>query len=733
MIRSNLTRAKIRSNQRLPCCALRTFHQEKIPKVIQTKLDKLSDLKSTRSASIIPKLHSSQFISQDVADNSSVISYEKAQLILEQNGILANGDSPFRLVLLKFLELELLKISVLKFDELKELVQLITKIRSNFKKFPSLIKYFEKHLSNTAIPIFYFIYNPKYIVAFMNKEIQLLLLDEVTTNNEKMNQIYELLKISSEVIEQFEEQGLEHDNLLIIHYRNAREILKILDRSDYLEFYIKLLEFGCSTASSNSINEIRHALSHGEPHEQEVFEFAAIFTHADKETVDFLKRKMLTFYSFDMIKQIVVKYIQKGEPEKVEFYMEYLLTKYALDKDKLGHHDQKILTSKLYEVLTYHAVRLKNYESAIGLLETVKNNGIEISPKLLHILATSFRQKKMFDAVLVVLRKAAEMMEYQNVGNFYKNMIIGELLITLRAKFPDNPKVLISQFISIFPGSEIMLNQLGLLSLIYNGTVDEIGNLNNNLPVSKSEVSDFIKITDGYPTIENMTELYITVLNHIGLHKHKYSSEFVFNELFNKFKDYVVQVQEANIPNHPFSKDKMDEGIVNVFVRRTIEDLKNPSLATAFLKSFLQTCDFRRFDGRAASMILYFNRDNAEHYELDELITIMGKLHAPLGFYAITAMILRHDKRMNYEDAYEWYKKLLALGKSITHFDLIQVIKKHGWELPEDFDHSLLKLQYMNLQDRREIEFEQDNDEVVINDPEFVQNLSATLDEVVTK
>lgn len=730
MIRSQLGRAGIRHRQTVSL-GFRLVHNQRLPLSVQTKLKNMSKSRSKRSVSLIPNLHSNQFISEEVADKSSIMTYEKANILLSETELLAREDSPFRLVLLKFLELEILKVNAAIFDDLKKLIQFILKVRKHYSDYQDLVRFFDKSLSNTTFPIFNMIYNPRYLVAFMNKDIEIMLKDKEIENESKIQQLYHKLNLSHAIKEQFKELKIEHDELLIIHFRNMNTIFEILDRKDYLQFYIKLLECDCSTISSRSSKILRYALQHGQPQEQEVYEFSALLTLEDEESSNLLKMKLLKLYSFEMIRGIVVKYIQNSDTEKAEFYMEYFLAKYALEKSQATPDKQKMLTAQMYEVITYHAVRLKNYASALELLKTLKVSDIPITPKLLHILATSLRKKKLYDAVLVVLNKTASIFEdfkaEDNVTRYYKNLLAAELFITLRDKFPNNPKVFVSQFISIFEGSEVMLNELGILSLLYNGTVDEIRDLDTTLPtLYKAEVSDFFKVTNGFPSVENMTELYIAVLNYVGMHQHNLDSEQVFRDLFDRFQNYVIKIQALNVQDHPFAKGRIDEGIINVFVSRIIKDIKKPHLSAGILKSFLQNCDFKRFDGAAVSWIIYYHKF-AESHEIDELINIVNKLEVPLGFYALTSLILRADRLGYKEEAHKRYLELLKLENPITHYDLIQLIKKNKWELPANFDKSLLEAKYMTTEERRELEFAQ-NEEVIINDPDFVDELSSTLD-----
>jgi len=728
MIKSNLPRVKIRTQCVPSCSRLIYIKTNNIPRKIRTR-GNTSDLRPPRSITQVPKAKGSQFVSDDAVKNSKVMTYEQINDLLDED-VLKKEDSPFRFVLLKFLELELLKISVLRFDQIHKLVPIMLRIRRGYRHNVGLKEYLEQNLSNIAIKVFRLIYNPRYMVSIMNEHIKLLMQEDIS-NETKIDNIYKILDISCHIKSQFEKMEVPHDVSLNISYTNSREIMKILDRESYLEFFMKLLEYNCTSISSKVLGDLRYALKNGAPHEQEIYEFDVLLSLDDSESMDFLKKKFLTLYSFSMIKDIVVKYIQNGDSEKSEFYLEYFLAKYAMEKSNAETKEkEQELTTTLYEIVTYHSVRLKNYQSAIGLLETIIANNIPITPKLLHILTTSFRKKKMFDAVLTVLNKTTNILKDQEVDNNFKNLLAGELIITLREKFPDNPKLVVSQFLSIYQGSELMLNQLGLLSLIYNDIVAEIGDLNSALPtLYKTEVSDFFKINNGFPNIENMTELYILILNYIGMHQNGDHLQITLTELFNKFRDYVMKVQELSVPNHPFSKDFLDEGILNVFVKRTIMDAKRPELAFSFLKSFLQSCDFKRFDGYAASMIIYFDR-YIESYKIDELIAILKKLNSPLGFYAITALILRKDKSMDYEEAHAWYKKLLELKEPINHFGLIQVIKKHEWELPEDFDHSLLKTEYMTSEERKEIEMLAQDDETLV-DPEFIGRLSHVLDSTI--
>ncbi|CCH45427.1 Mitochondrial translation factor ATP22 [Wickerhamomyces ciferrii] len=679
------------------------------------------ELKRQRST-ILPPLDQTQFVSEKDSLQREILSYDQIRSIISKSKLLQKKESPFKPTLVRFLEIELLKIASEQFDDFDKFYDLFYDLMKILRKNKELQKYIESNLTNISNLAFNMLMNQKYYSLFMNKEITLVLLNSDLQNEEKIQRVESLLKVSYKIKQQFIRKDVHQYQELTISSRNLKSIMNILSREHYLNFFVQLIEFDIHQITSPDLQKLRNELLHGDNTEQQVYQFQALRTVEDEETKNLLRTKFLTIYSYGMIRAIVIKYIQESNNEMVDFYMDFLMAKYAMTRE-LPHVNSRELTQNLYEVITYQLVKLKHYNSAIELLETMKQHGLTLTPKLLHILAVSFRTRKMFDETLLILKKIAELFNDKTVGidDQFKKLISNELLITIREQFPGEPKILISQFLSMFEGSEILLNELGIINLIHDGHVKKLVDLDGVLAqFYKSEISDIFK-ANCFPDMHNITEIYIAVLNYISVHSFVLPKEDIYRELFNLAMDHISKVQELDFPDHPFSKQNLDEALVNLFVKNVLEI--NVDLALDMLKRSLQTCTFKRFTGESASRILA-KLENADSTEIEIILALFQELKESLGFHALTALCLRAARFDDFDQARFWYDKILALGEPLTHYRLIKLAVQMEWELPKDFDTTLLEKEFQYSAER-ELSFK--DERVFIDDPEFAELVSSTL------
>ena len=462
------------------------------------------------------------------------------------------------------------------------------------------------------------------------------------------------------------------------------------------ELYTTLLSADVDITTSQ-YSKLRNTLRKGSEQDRSLYEFSPMLS--DDET---LRLKFLTAYSFDMINQIVVRYIQLNEPMLANKYLELLISKYQLNTELRSSSPDE--DSKLYETISYLTIKHGHYKYALKVLEQMSEKGITITPKLFTIIVTSLRHKKQYNAILVVLRSIPSILEECPLK--VKSILINELLRVIRDEFPREAKVVLAHFVEIFPHWSTELNLLGLSGVVYLKTVRR---LPEGYEVAQASVNEFYRVPN--PSNENVTELYAAVLNHMAHH----STDTSYN-LSLLFKRYMSRVVECfDDPASPFRKSKLDTGVLELFIKHSIR-IRNPGLAFYMLKQFINRVDLPvvRFNKKLITYVFYHHgMMKDQHPVFDQMSQIMSRYKVPVDFNMLSALVFKDSENSQF-----WYDKLVEMGYPVQLDKLRRKAQREGWPLEE------LSRETSHWEDQANWMEEEDE--------EFVKELQQSLDKLST-
>lgn len=620
-------------------------------------------------------------------ENDLTIEKLNKMINIEDNEILQEKDSALRKLIIQKLDYEIDKLFNNEFGNFLEFMNFLESNINLIKQLNLKNKYLIRVLGNDKIN-YSFNNELKKLDNDFNKIYNFLILNTLLSNKLNLK-----LNLNSDVLFKVSQLFVANDKIY--------------------EFYSILINLNSyKNLNSKIISKIRYDLINGSKKSKELIYFYSAFKNVD------LKDKMLNLYSFELLNQILINHIKLDDNLKSKFYMDLLVSKFSTEESKTQHNK-----SLLYNSIMYYSIIFGNYKNSIMILNKMNEFNVKITSKLIHILITSLRKKKLYKSCFELFRILPTFLP--NLDNDSKAVFINEFFSLLREKF-DDPKILLAHFVTIFPNSVKLLNDLNLLNPIIN---NKGGKLKDLSLLQTASINEFY-IINSNPTINNLTELYLSLFNYI-LSDHELNNPAFFSKLFDSFIKTSKSIQSENLKGFAISSNKLDESILNIFLKKMLNDFNKPSLALKMTKTYLTNLDLKRFNPQF--LVYLFHKYNEHGTYYNELIEILKFFKIELSLRLIIANVLKSYNRGDIKQSKEWYDLFLNGEYNLTDRRFIKFIYKNKWEFPKNFNYKLLE--YLNLQENpnnKEYNYDYLNDSednLEIFDDVFIENLLDKLHE----
>lgn len=349
---------------------------------------------------------------------------------------------------------------------------------------------------------------------------------------------------------------------------------------------------------------------------------------------------------------------------------------------------------------------------------------IQLMKEPLLILTRNLRKT---DNQLKILQYVKIVNRLPTTNNFqFKSKFIKEVLTSLR-NLNDARLSTIYLINSIgHPHMSQLLNNFGLINFVFNKTIkilnqNELNSiLHGKINKQKIEANDRPNLyVDSNNNVESkivtnnlspyLTELYLTVLqsrHHFLVNNDRDTNEYnemgkineVFKfELIQLFDHYCNGMQNIYKTVYGY---RINTGVLNVFIDNCINKLRDTNLAIELLLKYYSLPSFKKSrisnNGCPFSLIIYYSYKHLKLNKIYHLLNIMNEKKLPLTFKICCAMVLKFDSLNRAKDAKFWYDKIYHGQFRIDDYKLINVIVRHGWELPPWFDFEKYKLENYN-------------------------------------
>lgn len=400
-----------------------------------------------------------------------------------------------------------------------------------------------------------------------------------------------------------------------------------------------------------------------------------------------LRNEYLELHTFKQISDHLYRFIKEKNEDQAEFFLELLIEKLELLKSVSTIKDLNYYEYRYHRMLLHFGMTFKGYQSVSKLLEVINSNERlnKYPMRFMQIVLGGLRRNENDVEFLTLLNKIIKQSGTELLTNsVLKDYLAVELFIFLRKRYVNNPKVLLGHFMSIYPGHTKLLNELGLISVCYEGVVGEMEDLSG---VFKADVNPMLA-ADTCPPIHILTEIYIAVLEYLSVNP----SLEVYGQLFETFVQKISEIQKSG-ENHRFYS-QLDMFIPAAFINRVCSDFnKSPEseqLAIKMATSSITNLHFLKKDSVFIQQILYIYRNMDKQHE-QELMPLMDGIGRKIPFRLICVTILKLVAANKPEEAKIWYDLLVEMNIPIRHFELNRVIDQQGWKRSAKFDEEVLK------------------------------------------
>lgn len=521
--------------------------------------------------------------------------------------------------------------------------------------------------------------------AFVNALIYIM--NSTLSTEDKKQRLYYVIKMQRELYSELAKQSgvLIPDEIHKWFYYN-------IPRSEFFNHYYYLIQNNVLVQSKFSL-KFMDALLNGSEMEFQLATFQ-IFLHdpANKYIFDQQFTKM---YNFASIKKIVTFTCNKKDFRFIQDY--FLALTSRLEQKELSNVGISKETKKLsliqFTHILLHFARTSN--NVPLFLETFKSltefysRSIPFSLfqksliEILNFLKLNGQHHHVFK-VISLWNKVS----LKRTNNNVTKRILGEIISTLRS-FKD-PKLSASYVITAYKSSKTkyIFNDLGLWSLIFHDSfsiIDKQLLLNDaEKSVLKVDVPERLKFKR-VPDSVILCEIYQVVLEYQASKLSKEKFHELILDLYYRYKD--VMLKKANT----YFYWRFDVSILRVLVHQSRFTLKDGKLAYMILNDFYSSGLKLKCSQRSNPFgIALYKNNSLTHTEVNQALILMAKCNIPLDSFTMISLILRYLSTDNIKEAYSWYQRFYKSGFEVKHYELIQAIKKYGWEFPKSFDPKLL-------------------------------------------
>ncbi|CCF58557.1 hypothetical protein KAFR_0E04060 [Kazachstania africana CBS 2517] len=531
--------------------------------------------------------------------------------------------------------------------------------------------------------------------------LRAILSDSRLSDSSKGGKVYEIIKCQRTVF-----PIVNPPRPLVLPDDVHRWFYEHLSSNEFFKHYYFLISHDVHLSSSKYIKRMTSKLLQGSELERQLatFEYFSKF-----ENSSMFKNKFLKLHDFKAMIHLMNNVIKHNRNSK---YIEIFLVEMIKKIEEISLRNKYNDVHKITTFITFlnellfiisEIGNLQLFSSVFKILIEFIEFNKELVPKgrlyrFLHVSIHSFfkllrkqnNNRNYQDAVFTLISVTNNLSVVPKTWNF-KKRIVQEIMSSL--KYFEDPKIMCLFMISAIkkPDPLPLLNDLGIYGFVFHNDIKHISTSNELLDRKSEQLNNKLLPQSLAVELDNisaiLTELYIVLLStSCTILK---ASNFE-NVLVRFYKNYIKYL-EAN--SKKFYLWKHDTGIMNVFIDAALFKLNNFQMAYNFLIDFYSKPCSKRVKITSKncpfSTIIYSNRFTLTDLQLSELFTLMERNNIPLSFKICTAMLLRNNEKNQIQDAHSWYKKILAANFEIKHFQLIQLIKKHKWELPVGFDLNL--------------------------------------------
>lgn len=539
----------------------------------------------------------------------------------------------------------------------------------------SLVNNLDPELKNVILASLKRIYN--------NNKIKLSIIECLDDpNTESFRQlfveVYEMVFDTKEV-------GLLLNYLMNLSYLNRvnpttvelkdllfKETLELLSDKQIIEFYGYLVNLNVMPGNKSLLRALQQKLmDSGTELERYVVrtgKLNAKWHHLqDPIITDSEKRKMLHFFSFDLLKLFAFQATKRKDIIDSNLYLDLLVSKFELNCSEIENsvfvieNSEAKISGQVQEILRvvlFHLLTFKGPEQCIKILNYMTKNGLTIKYEMILTMMKNLRQQGYYDEAIVLINH----FKLNSLSNGEKFYLVIELFSLMCKKFHNSPKIILGYLVMFRNHEKIitLLNEAGVLGLIYNQTPQEIKS-----PAILSANVDK-QLTGVKFTHRNLAELYQVVFDQVKLQPD--TIQTLFTQYLSLMQNQQIGLQMSDeiftlCLNHLLKASPNDHSLMKLKKSRNNYDIAKDLAIKFYSQKGLVKLKPYPFDLLIYSGLL----DHNDYTFASQLIKTKESLKLPFTFNQIYPFIIYCYENKQYDQAKLWYNVLVSHGIKSTN------------------------------------------------------------------
>ncbi|CUM64992.1 uncharacterized protein PRCAT00002610001 [Priceomyces carsonii] len=504
------------------------------------------------------------------------------------------------------------------------------------------------------------------------------------------------------------------NTLALINHINKKPILlstELFDKVRRLipgekrgELYLYFLNLNIQTKDLKQLEKIKRKLMKGSNLEKFVARtgwIAPKWHDVNRSSLGIRhEKKMENFFSIKDLEIFANFAIQRTDIVNANLYLRLLVQKFESKcMGQLSNHNPLRMgdtttdedTQIVLNLILQHIMTFRGPDHSVKVLKYMIKNDLEISFKTLFILVRNLRTQGYHQECLKIINS----INLTSLTEEQRLRLVEEIVLLIKEKFPDSPKILIGYIVSCFNGSGShesafdILNDINLLGICYgNG---KIGTINSIESVLKANIDS--RLTGFNLTHSALANIYEVVLNTIP--RAQVTPEFI-SMLYDH---YIGMIAKKRDYTNLFDKEHLDDSVVTILVKYLLKvnvnsaDMEltysktNFEIAKKIVTDFNKRAKLKRKNRSVflQELLVYSSLLYHNDYQFALLeVRFSRSKGLPFSFNQVYPFIQYHFYNKQYDQAKLWYDQLVKHGVKTTAFpakNLYRIARQLQWPI----------------------------------------------------
>ncbi|KAI5961021.1 uncharacterized protein KGF55_004288 [Candida pseudojiufengensis] len=317
-------------------------------------------------------------------------------------------------------------------------------------------------------------------------------------NDEKSEKSARLLSLFSNIAN----TEMINSKPILLNTSIFKNLLSIIEEKYHSSLFSYMIHINFRPKSSKMFTKFKNQLLKG----SEISKFVALTGYINPKWLDLNKtefnpihsQRIIDSFTMRELKQSTDYFISTNEPAKSSLFLNFMILKL----EKISNLKPVVEEIQLIlKTIIKLVMKFKDTFNGIEILKHMLKENIKIEFDLYLSIFRHLRSNNQYDEFITLLNE----IELNKLSKFEKQLMVNEIILLIKAKFPTSPKVMFGYIGALFKNGLKKLNDLGILSFTYESTIAstisstdvvQIANIDADLKCNKLNSDNLAQVYD---------------------------------------------------------------------------------------------------------------------------------------------------------------------------------------------------------------------------------------------